>query len=218
MKFCSSCGTQLEDNAAFCSACGASAGGHPAQQPVVRQQPEPRWETHVEQTTSAKESDVIKIFEGFGWEVTNTQTVKTKDSHLENRFGSLYSVTESEEYVKITFRRNKNMRHYQEIKALDDEYRSYQEVYDMDVGIKPYRKILAVCLVVYGIIVFLYNPKNLIETWVVGIGAFIAGVIFLIKNKIDKNRLLEEYSNAVIEAEERASECQRKAEELLNDN
>lgn len=39
MKFCKTCGSQMEDSSAFCTVCGAAAEAVPAQQPAVSAAP-----------------------------------------------------------------------------------------------------------------------------------------------------------------------------------
>lgn len=68
---------------------------------------------------------MIDNYEAFGWEFVSSQTIDTSNSHLERSFGGfgdLYSVTNSKNYVKLAFRRNKNISRYEEITKLEDEY------------------------------------------------------------------------------------------------
>ena len=68
------------------------------------------------------EQNVIDFMQKFGWNLLSTQEIKTKDSHLEQRGDSIYSVTESEHYTKLAFSRDLDMPHLKEIKAIEDEF------------------------------------------------------------------------------------------------
>ena len=69
-----------------------------------------------------EENDTIHKFEKFGWTLESSQEVYNKDSHVEGRFGKNYSVTETTNYVKLVFSRDKDMPYYEEITKLETEY------------------------------------------------------------------------------------------------
>jgi len=59
----------------------------------------------------------------FGWEIMGApQEIYNKDSHLEGRGDSIYNVTETTHYVKITFQREKTMPNYDELCKLEHEF------------------------------------------------------------------------------------------------
>ena len=61
----------------------------------------------------------------FFWEMTGTQTVVSKESHLESgNFNpdNLYSVTTTERFVALDFRRATDIQNLQRIKAIEGEY------------------------------------------------------------------------------------------------
>ena len=64
----------------------------------------------------------INLMQKFHWNLLNTQEIKTVDSHLEQRGDSLYSVTKSEHYVKLSFTRELETPHLAEIKKLEEQY------------------------------------------------------------------------------------------------
>ena len=130
--FCKKCGANIGDEAEFCPKCGTKQGDSaPAQTAKLD-----RWESKVLQISQSQEQKTIKKYERFGWELASSQTVDTKDSHLEDRWDGLYSVTESTNYVKLTLRRNKNMPHYDELvkleKQLDDLKKRRNSNADLD--------------------------------------------------------------------------------------
>ncbi len=83
------------------------------------------------------ESDIIEIWQAFGWELFNTQEVFSKDTHFEEGWtsGSINSVTETTHYVKLTFQRDPaNVPHYAELKKLEDEFNSVPDPGPMPEG------------------------------------------------------------------------------------
>lgn len=69
-----------------------------------------------------EENSTIQRFERFGWTLESSQEVYNKDSHIEKRFDANYSVTETTNYVKLVFSRDKDMPYYNEISALEAKY------------------------------------------------------------------------------------------------
>ena len=68
------------------------------------------------------EQSMIEFMQKFRWSLLSTQEIKVKDSHLEQRGDSIYSVTQSEHYIKLAFSRDLDMPHLKEIKAIEDEF------------------------------------------------------------------------------------------------
>lgn len=64
----------------------------------------------------------INIMQKFHWNLLGTQEIKTVDSHLEQRGDSVYSVTKSEHYVKLSFSRELDLPNITEIKNLEQQY------------------------------------------------------------------------------------------------
>ncbi|GEM_PF-1930454 len=68
---------------------------------------------------------VTNDYAKFFWELTNTQTVVSKESHLESgdfNPDNLYSVTTTERFVALDFRRATDIQNLQKIKAVEREY------------------------------------------------------------------------------------------------
>ncbi len=68
------------------------------------------------------EAETIEFWTQFGWNLKSSQRVYNKDTHLERRGDDTYSVTETVDYTKLVFERDKNGPHYAEIVALEDEF------------------------------------------------------------------------------------------------
>lgn len=59
----------------------------------------------------------------FGWELQSSQEINTKESHIEGGFTGNYSVTTTENYVKLTFVRDSDkVEHYKELVDLERKY------------------------------------------------------------------------------------------------
>lgn len=122
--FCNNCGAKLADGTAFCTQCGAKIGGgiQPTAVSESTKANTVKWESESVQVSPLEENETIRTYEMFGWELVSSQTIDTKNSHLETRGGDLYSVTESKNYVKLVFRRNVNMPNYKKIVQLEEDY------------------------------------------------------------------------------------------------
>ena len=115
---------------------------------------------------SAVES-TIEMWSIFGWELVGApQEVYNKDSHLEQRGDSTYSVTETTHYVKVTFQRDKSALNYAELVDLEERY------YSLPCNIPEYEPkepkrfgvgsiiltVLGLCMwVIPGIIIIVYK-------------------------------------------------------------
>ena len=117
--FCSKCGASIQDGTKFCNVCGNAINGNNKENLNGA-----IWESISVQVAPAEENNTIQEYEWFGWELKSSQTIDRKSSHLEGGFNSIYSVTESVNYIKLVFKRNKNMKNYRKIKELEDTYRS----------------------------------------------------------------------------------------------
>lgn len=81
-------------------------------------------ETKTLKVANSAEESTISLMQQFGWSLLSSQDVNNTDSHLENRNGSIYSVTTSGKYVKLVFNRDKDMANYSQIVKLENEYYS----------------------------------------------------------------------------------------------
>ena len=68
------------------------------------------------------EQEQINLMQNFHWSLLNSQEIKTVDSHLERRGDDIYSVTNSEHYVKLTFSRELDQPNLNEIKRLEEVF------------------------------------------------------------------------------------------------
>jgi hypothetical protein len=68
------------------------------------------------------EQEQINLMQQFHWSLLNSQEIKTVDSHLERRGDDIYSVTNAEHYVKLTFSRELDLPNLNEIKRLEQAF------------------------------------------------------------------------------------------------
>ncbi len=68
------------------------------------------------------EDTTIQLYQDFGWSLKSSQRVFNRDSHLEGGGDSVYSVTNTVDFTKLVFERDKSMPHYEEIKELEDRF------------------------------------------------------------------------------------------------
>lgn len=64
----------------------------------------------------------IEVMQRFHWNLQSTQTVHIKDSHTEARGDNLYSITETEKYVKLMFTRPASFQNKDKLVALESEF------------------------------------------------------------------------------------------------
>ena len=73
------------------------------------------------------EQNTIDLLASFGWNLKSSQEIKTKDSHLEQRGDDIYSVTETEHYIKLVFDRDTNRENYDKLKQLENTFFSIMD-------------------------------------------------------------------------------------------
>ena len=120
--------------------------------------------------------DTIEVWHSFGWEMVGApQEIYNKDSHLEQRGDTQYSVTETTHYVKITFQRDNKMPNYAELVSLERKYDAINPYHPGD------------------------QPKKLSWLIAIGLGIFyiIPGVIYVIVKSNSYPKRLAEWENAI---------------------
>lgn len=68
------------------------------------------------------EQEQINLMQKFHWSLLNSQEIKTVDNHLERRGDDIYSVTNTEHYVKLTFTRELDLPNLSEIRRLEQKF------------------------------------------------------------------------------------------------
>lgn len=126
------------------------------------------------------ENSTIDLWQTFGWTLKSTQEINTSESHLEDRGGDLYSVTSSQNYVKLAFQRDTSIPNYARIKELEAEYHAILDSEPTDLS-KAFE--IKTILIIGVILLFLFA---------------VPGVIFLIfmfkKRNQAKKMYIEEYN------------------------
>ena len=118
--------------------------------------------------------DTIKVWHSFGWEMVGApQEIYNKDSHQERRGDTIYNVTETTHYVKITFQRDNKMPNYAELASLERRYDAINPYHPGD------------------------HPKKFSWLIALGLGVFyiLPGVIYVIVKKKSYPRRCEEWEN-----------------------
>lgn len=91
----------------------------------------------------------INHMQEFFWNLLNSQEIKTVSNHEEVRGDSVYSVKETEHYVKLTFQRDLATPHLAEIQELERQYN--------DLPRPKYPGMLPGGWVVWGILALIYG-------------------------------------------------------------
>ncbi len=182
--FCRQCGAEIPEGAPFCGKCGASQA---TREKAVTQNTNhtavksgrSRYETRIEQVHPDDEMSTVQKFEAFGWEVANSQTIDTKDSHLEKGFGgSIVSVTEREKYVKLTFRRYLDHPNYARLAELEAKYDDSVNISYGPPSEKKWPKITGIICLVIGI-----SPLTLFSMGIVSALLIAGGIGLLVWNR-----------------------------------
>jgi len=101
-----------------------------------------------------EEQEVISKHELFGWELKSSQEVLSKESHLEERSGDLYSVTTTQNYVKLMFQRDADRPEVAQVKKLEEEYWNLYERTAWRYAPQKSKLLTIVPLVLCGVAVF----------------------------------------------------------------
>jgi hypothetical protein len=187
----------------------------------------------VEVKTSETDA-TIELWQTFGWELLSAQEIFDRNSHLEKRGDSTYSVTSTVNYVKMTFQRDRNMSNYAELVSLEQKFyaidrpkREHRGLIEPD---KPGIKWLALNAI--GVVAFIggiLESDAPTSVWVVGlICSIIGGGVYFLEYKEYKKEYKQyivdvkmnkndagEYENKLIEFENKKRELLKRAKALL---
>ena len=81
-----------------------------------------RTESKVVQVRPEDEQQQIDFMHQFYWNLLSSQEIRSIDNHLETRGDNLYSVTQTDHYVKLAFSRDVKTPHLDKIKNLENEF------------------------------------------------------------------------------------------------
>ena len=118
-------------------------------------------ETKTMQVSPSNEDRCIREYQCFGWELLSSQEIKTKDSHLENWGGTIFSVTESEHYVKLVFTRDDHIPHIEELKKYQKQYESAIQSMEKEPKVRvPLAIILMFFWIFPGVLYIIFTNKK----------------------------------------------------------
>lgn len=113
------------------------------------------------------EQSQINIMQKFHWNLLGTQEIKTVDNHMERRGDSIYSVTNTEHYVKLSFTRELDLPNIKEIKQLEQQYNALPyPVYPKTFPVSIWLWVVGAFVYGAGIVAYaayfflLYSPKK----------------------------------------------------------
>ncbi|MBE6585692.1 MAG: hypothetical protein E7645_04095 [Ruminococcaceae bacterium] len=123
-------------------------------------------ETVSKKVAPSQEQYTINIMTNFGWRVKSSQEINSKESHLERRGDELYSVTSKENYVKLLFERDTEMKNYAQIAQLEREYNAICASSKPKFEKKQILLMIVLLIfllpigIIYGVYVFFKNTKE----------------------------------------------------------
>lgn len=133
------------------------------------------------------QSSVLNTRACFGWELASAQEINVRDSHLERDGDTIYSVTESENYTTITFKRDDRMPNRNRLVTLEKNYDDAKATSRYYTGKKRNieRKLSFFKIILYSAIVAIILGCLATIFSVLGIGLAV-GLFFLRKRLINK--------------------------------
>lgn len=116
-------------------------------------------ETKSMQIAPSEEQYMIAAYQAFGWELLSSQEIKTKDSHMERSGDTIYSVTESEHYIKLTFTRDDRMPYYADLKR---EQMKFETAYTSmePVNFNMVTALICLVLLVFPLVLYIMNNNK----------------------------------------------------------
>ncbi|MBP7147030.1 MAG: hypothetical protein KBD01_05760 [Acidobacteria bacterium] len=72
------------------------------------------------------EQSQIELMQRFHWSLLSSQEVKTVDNHLERRGDSVYQISNTERYVKLTFSRPLDLPNLNQIRQIEAQFNSLE--------------------------------------------------------------------------------------------
>lgn len=77
----------------------------------------------------SEEDNEVRLWQCFGWTLLSSQEVNVVDNSLESDYsGNVYQIKHKEQYVKLVFARETNMKNYSELVSLERQYDSMKEI------------------------------------------------------------------------------------------
>lgn len=115
-----------------------------------------KMETRSVAVSPEQEQGTIEIYEKFGWEVQGSQEILSENTRNETRTSlmgnnELWNITTKTNYVKIVFKRDKEMKNYDKVCELEKEYELNEALYVNSPNFLPGKVLLVIiiaCLIV----------------------------------------------------------------------
>jgi hypothetical protein len=138
----------------------------------------------------------IDLMQKFHWNLLNSQEVKTVDNRLERRGDSIYQVSNSEHYVKLTFSRDLDLPNLDEIKRLEQKFFSLPHPnYPSAFGCFT-AQLLVVLFISLAIAISLAIDSGLVGTvlsFILIVGAYVAYLfMYYIPKKQEADQIMAE--------------------------
>ncbi len=128
VKACPFCGEQVLTVAKKCKHCGevidVTLRCAEEAKRASRAARSGRTESKAFQVHPDDERVMTKTMETFGWNLLNSQDVKTVDNQLERRGDTIYNVRTTESYVKLSFSRDVDLPNIEKLRELEQRYHS----------------------------------------------------------------------------------------------
>lgn len=125
------------------------------------------------------EQSTIELWDKFGWSLISSQEIFNRDSHLERDGDRIVNVTETTNYVKLVFQRDKDMPYYNEVTDLERNFHALVKQEPKEVGLGCLFA-LGIVLIIVGAIAFLATAGTGEGTGIIMSLLFLGLGIFLV--------------------------------------
>lgn len=171
-----------------------------------------------------EEQYMINAYQKFGWQLHSSQEIYSRTMGNEISEEKITSVTETTNYIKLVFSRDKNMPNYEQIVALEKEFHAVQMPKKKSDDLCFWGKVSAFVAVVFIAIILINKLINKIGGGIplskntcwkfAGVFAILSVILFIIGNKKDKIYLAE-YNVAFQIAREKQNRILETVEQYL---
>ena len=155
-----------------------------------------RLETKSIKASPGNRDSVIRQYETFGWTCTNVQEIYSQDSHMERSGNNLQSVTETTNYFSLTFQRDRDMDHYNEVVQLENTFIHLQNNIPVKSGKGKGLVTLGVIALIIGLLLFIPVVEGPIGVLILALPFLAAGVVALVFGIKKKKKATKDYDTA----------------------
>ena len=149
---CPKCGNDLLPNSKFCNKCGYKF----EETPIIDDDDRDDFDRIIVKTAPSDMNDCIDLYRSFGYQYVSNQMVFSHAEKVSTNFWmKVSSETIITEFVSLSFKRERKMSHYQELKDIENKYfalySKLKELTPSKFAIRQSKQNMLVLISVFGI-------------------------------------------------------------------